>query len=70
MKPLEQIRIVYVEDQIGMRKGLSDFFLNSNENFKMVFDTDNGMELIEYIEKAIPAPHLCILDISMPIWTG
>ncbi len=64
-----KIRIAYVEDQPGMRNAVCSF-LNSNPDVTVVFDTDNGNELLTYMQQHVPLPSICIIDISMPKMDG
>ena len=65
----KQIKVVYAEDQLGVRKSVCEF-LNEHENMEVVFDTDDGKQLINYLRRTIPVPSICILDITMPEMDG
>lgn len=65
----KQIKIAYVEDHLGIRKSVCDF-LNGHENVEVIFDTDDGKELINFLKRNLPMPTVCILDITMPEMDG
>ncbi len=69
MNLAKQIKVVYVEDQLGVRKSICDF-LNGFENIEVAFDTDSGSELMTYLKQNPPLPSICILDITMPEMDG
>lgn len=69
MNAWNKIRIAFVEDQPVVRKSVCDF-LNSNPSLQVVCETDNGNELLAYLEQTIPPPNVCILDITMPKMDG
>lgn len=52
-----------------MRQGVSDFF-RTQSNVSVVFATDNGNELLNFLDTSFPQPNVCILDISMPKMDG
>ncbi|WEK21351.1 MAG: response regulator transcription factor [Candidatus Pedobacter colombiensis] len=62
-------RIAYVEDQKGVRESVCDF-LDSKGNTHVIYSTDNGNDLINYLHETVPLPNICIIDISMPKMDG
>lgn len=59
------IRIAYIEDHIGMRELLCNS-LERTRKISVVFDSDDGYELMDYLRNAFPLPDICLLDINMP----
>ena len=63
----KQIRILLVEDHEVMRAALRSL-LDSNEEFVVVGEADNGREMLALIEKAVP--DVVVMDINMPELNG
>jgi len=63
---LENISILYVEDEIGTRENLLFYLENS---FKKVLTAGNGVEALE-VFKSEPNIDLVITDINMPVMNG
>ena len=40
------------------------------DDFHIIIESANGKELIEKLEKSYRIPHICILDIGMPVMDG
>ena len=52
-----------------VRKGISEY-INTFSGCRVVLEAANGLDLLGQIEKADTLPHLCILDIFMPVLNG
>lgn len=61
------IRIALVDDHQLFRKSLSSL-LESSDDFDIVYDTDNGLHFIDYVEAT--SIDVVLLDIQMPILNG
>lgn len=61
--------IAIAEDEILFRKSLV-FMLNQEENFNVVFEAGNGVELLEYLSNTIQKPDIVLMDIKMPEMNG
>lgn len=61
------IRIALVDDHQLFRKSLSSL-LESSDDFDIVYDTDDGLHFIDYIEAT--SIDVVLLDIQMPILNG
>jgi len=68
-KQSNHINIAYAEDHTIIRKGVLGI-LSSFEHFHTEFEAENGLELIDKLEKSDHLPDICILDLNMPILNG
>jgi DNA-binding NarL/FixJ family response regulator len=64
---LEIIRVVIADDHVIFRKGLATI-LNEIASVKVVAETSNGHELLEYLKNG-PAD-VILMDIKMPVMDG
>lgn len=64
-----QIKIAIADDHVMMRKGTVSI-INSNEDFKVIIEANDGSELIEAIETSTVIPDIAIVDINMPNMNG
>jgi DNA-binding NarL/FixJ family response regulator len=60
-------KIIIAEDQTLVRQGLRSL-LQSEKNFKVVAEAENGIEAIRCVEEH--KPHLILLDLAMPKMSG
>lgn len=63
----EPIKIAIAEDHELLSKGLVSI-LGSEPHFDVVFEAQNGMQIIDALEKARPS--VLILDLDMPYMSG
>jgi len=63
------IKIALIDDEILYRKSMA-FLLNSEDNFDVVFDGDNGKDLLNYLRYCEDLPHIVLMDIRMPELNG
>jgi DNA-binding NarL/FixJ family response regulator len=61
------VTIAVAEDHPVMRQCTT--FRLSMLGYKVIFEAENGKELLEYLDSFI-APDICLLDINMPIMDG
>jgi DNA-binding NarL/FixJ family response regulator len=64
---MNEIKIILADDHNLVRKGFKSI-LESVENFSVIAEAEDGMELLEKIEES--EPDLVILDYSMPGMNG
>lgn len=62
------MRIIIVEDEIRIRKGLVNLIQKISKNYSVVGEADNGKKGIELVLQL--QPDLIITDIQMPIMNG
>lgn len=63
------IKIAIIDDEILFRKSVL-LLLNREENFRIVFDGENGQDLIDYLETSSNHPDIILLDIRMSVLNG
>lgn len=61
--------IVIVDDHVLIAKAISSI-LSNFENFEVLYECENGKQLIEKLKFKQNAPDIVLLDISMPIMDG
>ena len=61
--------IVIVDDHILIAKALRGIIANFNQ-FEVLYECENGKELIAKFSNQINIPNIVLLDISMPIMNG
>jgi two-component system, NarL family, invasion response regulator UvrY len=62
------IKVAITDDHILIRKGLAGL-INSFQNYTVLFEADNGIELIKKINKH-NLPDIVVLDVNMPEMDG
>jgi len=67
MKP--NIRIVIADDEQLFRKGIT-FLLDRETNFTILFEAEDGQDLIDKLETATQMPDLILMDLKMPKLNG
>ena len=64
----QNIKIALTDDEQLFRKGIS-FLLQREDNFKILFEAENGQELIDRLD-AGDLPDIVLMDLKMPILNG
>lgn len=65
----KQISIGIVEDHTLFRKSFASF-LSNELNYQMLFDFENGKDLMDYLQTRNKQPDILLLDIEMPVMNG
>jgi DNA-binding NarL/FixJ family response regulator len=65
----DTIKIVLVDDEVLFRKGIL-FLLDREENIKVVHEASNGVELLDYLKRAVVLPDIVMTDLKMPLLDG
>lgn len=60
--------VALADDHVLLRKGLAGL-INSFNNYNVIFEADNGKELIDYLRNN-KLPDIVLLDITMPVMNG
>jgi DNA-binding NarL/FixJ family response regulator len=63
---MEKIKIVLVDDEVLFRKGIA-YLLQNEKNIEVVFEAENGAELIDYLRVTHDFPDVILMDLKMPI---
>jgi DNA-binding NarL/FixJ family response regulator len=63
----DKIKIQIVDDHAIFRQGL-DFVLSQIDDFDVILEAENGIQMLEQLEKS--QPDVTLLDISMPLMDG
>lgn len=66
---MKKIRIAIAEDYTMVRKGYVSI-LNSDDDFEVVADEENGEDLLRRLAQVDPPADICLLDVSMPKMNG
>ena len=64
----KNIKILIVEDDANIRSYLRNLINNSDTNFAVIAEADNGLSGAQLAKKIMP--DIIITDIFMPIMTG
>jgi DNA-binding NarL/FixJ family response regulator len=62
------VRLVIADDHAMFRRGV--ITVVSRMNVRFVAEASNGQELLDKIEALDELPHICILDVNMPVMDG
>lgn len=68
MMPEKTITVALVDDHTLLRNALATL-IDSFEGCKVIISANNGLELIEYLQKDV-IPDLILLDLNMPVLDG
>jgi len=63
------IKIILVDDEVLFRKGIS-FLLEREKNMEIIFEAENGSELISFLKESKKSPDIIIMDLKMPVLNG
>lgn len=63
------IKIAIADDEALFRAGIS-FILTRIKNFEVIFEAENGSDLIEKLKKAEEKPDVVLMDLKMPLLNG
>jgi DNA-binding NarL/FixJ family response regulator len=64
-----KIKIALADDEVLFRRGLG-LLLMEEDNIEIVFQTDNGAQLLEYLTTCKRLPDIILMDIKMPNLNG
>jgi DNA-binding NarL/FixJ family response regulator len=63
------IKIILVDDEVLFRKGIS-FLLEREKNMEIIFEAQDGSELISFLKESKNRPDIIIMDLKMPVLNG
>ena len=64
-----KIQIVIADDEQLFRKGMR-FLLEKNEEFEIIFEAEDGNQLIERLKESETTPDIILMDLKMPNLNG
>jgi DNA-binding NarL/FixJ family response regulator len=64
---MRKIKIAIADDSDLLRNSISNA-LNQEKDFEVIFQAENGLELLEQLEKS--SPDIVLMDIRMPVMDG
>ena len=65
-----RIRVALADDHTMFRKGIVELLRANADVFEIVAEAANGKELIDFFHQLTSPPHVCLLDVNMPIMDG
>lgn len=66
---MKKINIVIADDEQLFRSGIH-FLLNREENFNVIFEAENGKELLAFMKNTEEFPDVILMDLKMPEMNG
>ena len=66
---MKQINILIADDEQLFRSGIR-FLLERESNFNIIYEAENGKELITFINKTEELPDVILMDLNMPEVNG
>ena len=66
---MKKINIVIADDEQLFRSGMK-FLLSREQNFNIIFEAENGKELIDFISNTEVFPDVILMDLKMPEMNG
>jgi len=66
---MKQINILIADDEQLFRSGIR-FLLEREPNFNIIYEAENGKELITFINKTEELPDIILMDLNMPEVNG
>jgi DNA-binding NarL/FixJ family response regulator len=63
------IKLAIADDEALFRAGMS-FILSRVKNFEIIFEAENGSDLIEKLKAAPEKPDVVLMDLKMPLLNG
>ena len=66
---MKKINIIIADDEQLFRSGIR-FLLNREQNFNVIFEAENGKELIDFIANTEEFPDVILMDLKMPEMNG
>lgn len=66
---MSKINIVIADDEELFRKGIH-FLLNREDNFKVIYEAENGKDLLDFLSNTDEFPDVILMDLKMPEMNG
>ena len=65
----KSIKILLADDELLFRKGIA-FLLQREKNIEIIYEADNGAEILLYLAANQNLPDIILMDLKMPILNG
>ena len=65
----DKIKIALADDEVLFRKGIS-FLLQREPDLEVIFEANNGRELVDFIQETDTLPDIILMDLKMPELDG
>jgi DNA-binding NarL/FixJ family response regulator len=66
---MQKIKILIADDEALFRSGIS-FLIQREKNFTVIFEANNGEEVIQYLQHNEDHPNIILMDLKMPVLNG
>lgn len=66
MKP---IYVALADDEVLFRKGM-ELLIKNFDGIELIFEAENGKDLLEQLENQFPKPDVVLMDMKMPVLNG
>lgn len=66
---MSKIKVAIADDHQLFREGLA-FILEKEEDFDVLFDAENGEDLLQKLQKSLEPADVILMDIKMPVMDG
>jgi DNA-binding NarL/FixJ family response regulator len=66
---MNKIKLLLAEDEELFRKGIS-FLLQRQDNIQILYEANNGSEVVEYLKSSSIHPDIILMDLKMPMLNG
>ena len=66
---MQKIKIAIADDEQLFREGIR-FLLSRESNFEVLFEANNGQEMIDFLKETLTLPDIILMDLKMPILNG
>jgi len=66
---MNKIKLLLADDEELFRKGIS-FLLQRQDNIQILYEANNGSEVLEYLKSSSIHPDIILMDLKMPMLNG
>lgn len=66
---MNKIKLLLADDEELFRKGIS-FLVQRQDNIQILYEANNGSEVLEYLKSSAIHPDIILMDLKMPLLNG
>ena len=66
---MQKIKIAIADDEQLFREGIR-FLLSREPNFEVLFEANNGQEMVDFLKETTTLPDIILMDLKMPVLNG